>query len=173
MLSTLSPLARAGAQSSGIMTTADIGTQIFVEGKNFDSDYSLERSLRWTLAGFVLHGPYFFLGYSMLDKRFGAMATLRGVAMKTAAVQFLLFPPYFVAIFGLMGVLEKHPDIMGKIQSTVPSTFASSCCFWPVINGVTFTFVSPSLRLPFVVVSSGFWNSYLSWFNASDSKSSG
>lgn len=162
----ISPIIRAGAQSSAIMTMADVGTQILVEGKNFDTGYSLERTLRWTMAGLLLHGPYFFMGYAMLDRRFGAAASLRGVAMKTAAAQFVLFPPYLVAIFAFMGILERHPNIVEKIKTRVPTAFASGCCYWPAVNCVTFSCIPPALRVPFVAVSAGFWNSFLSWTNS-------
>lgn len=158
---------RAGAQSGTIMTVADIATQVIIEGKSLErQDYSWTRTLRWTTVGVFLHGPYFFTGFAILDKYFGAATSLRIVAKKTATAQILLFPPYLVALFGVMGVLEQHPNIPDKIQKRVPETFLSGCLFWPVANAINFTFVSQTMRVPYLAVSAGIWNSYLSWTNA-------
>mmetsp|Transcript_10296 Transcript_10296/g.24694 ORF Transcript_10296/g.24694 Transcript_10296/m.24694 type:complete len:175 (-) Transcript_10296:473-997(-) len=157
--------ARAGAQSGTIMTLADMGTQLLVEGKTTD-DYSVERTLRWTVVGLTLHGPYFLGGFSILDKQFGAATSLRIVATKTATAQLLLFPPYLVALFGTMGYMEGHPDIAEKIQTQVPKAFITGCVFWPIANFVNFSFVSPTLRVPYLACAGGVWNSYLSWTNS-------
>lgn len=159
------------------MTAADIGTQIFMEGKsleqqrqddknNNNNHYSWQRTLRWTMAGICLHGPYFLTGFSILDKHFGAATSLQIVAKKTMTAQLLLFPPYLVALFGFMGALEQHPDIAQKIRQRIPETFVSGCVFWPIANAINFSNVSPSLRVPYLAVSAGIWNSYLSWTNA-------
>ncbi|CAJ1910410.1 unnamed protein product [Cylindrotheca closterium] len=157
--------ARAGAQSGTIMTLADMGTQLFVEGETKD-EYSVERTLRWTVVGLTLHGPYFLAGFSMLDKQFGAATSLRIVAMKTATAQIVVFPPYLVALFGAMGYMEGHPDIAEKIHTQVPKAFTAGCVFWPIANVVNFTFVPPALRVPYLACSAGVWNSYLSWTNS-------
>ncbi|CAB9525550.1 Mpv17 / PMP22 family [Seminavis robusta] len=159
---------QAALQSSCIMTVADVGTQWIVEGKNFSSDYDGTRTCRWTMAGF-LHGPYFFAGFSMVDQRLGAATSLKVVAQKTAIAQFVLFPPYLVALFGLMGVLERHPNILDKIQAKVPEAFLSGCIYWPVANGINFALIPASLRVPYVASAAGLWNCYLSWENARDS----
>ena len=108
------------------------------------------------------------MGFSLLDRRFGGATTLRTVMTKTATAQFLLFPPYLIALFGLLGVLEGHPGqvVLEKIRHRVPDVFLHGCAFWPVANLVNFTFVSPTMRVPYVAVCAGVWNSYLSWTNA-------
>jgi protein Mpv17 len=155
------------------MSVADVATQLLIEGKSED-EYDPKRTLRWTLAGLVLHGPYFFAGFSVVDKYFGTAAapSLAVVAKKTAVAQFVLFPPYLVALFGLMGVLEQHdPDIIGqKIRQRVPEAFLGGCVYWPVANGINFAFVSPTLRVPYLAASASVWNSYLSWTNAKEGK---
>ena len=159
---------RAGVQSGSIMTVADIFTQWLVENKSFPEEYDAERTMRWTLAGLTLHGPYFFVGFSFLDKKFGAATSLKIVAQKTASAQFFLFPAYLVALFGCMGVLEGNPNIKEKIWVKVPETFISGCMYWPIANGVNFALVPASFRIPYLALSTGFWNTYLSWENARD-----
>jgi protein Mpv17 len=149
------------------MCFADIGTQLGIEGKQFnDSSYDAYRTLRWTVAGTTLHGPYFFVGFSKLDKYFGAATSISIVAKKTAVAQFVLFPPYLVALFGYMGLMEGYDDIPKKMRERVPEAFVSGCIFWPVANGINFALVPPTLRVPYLATSAGLWNCYLSWANA-------
>ena len=148
------------------MSLADIGTQLGIEGKSVGEEYSAERTLRWTAAGLSMHGPYFFLGFSILDKQFGASTSIRTVATKTIAGQLFLFPPYLVALFTFMGLMERSPNILQKIETGVPEAFVNGCIFWPIVNSINFGFVSPSQRVPYLAVMSGIWNSYLSLMNA-------
>lgn len=168
----------AGLQSGSIMCLADVGTQLCLEGKSFTTTttdllpYDPHRSLRWAAAGILLHGPYFYLGFSKLDQFFGpatttaATTSIRIVAQKTATAQFILFPPYLVAIFSFMGVLEGCNDIPKKVGARVPETFLSGCIYWPISNGINFALVPATFRVPYLAASAGFWNSYLSWTNA-------
>ena len=126
----------------------------------------LKRSTRWAVAGLTLHGPYFFFGFRKVDKYFGAVTSMVTVAKKTAAAQFILFPPYLVALFGYMGAMEGITDIGGKIRQKVPEAFMGGCVYWPVANGLNFAFCPPYLRVPYLAFSAGVWNSYLSWANA-------
>ena len=174
----LRPLLQAGAQSGTIMAVSDIGTQVWEKSSSSPStttswklnELDAARTVRWTVAGVILHGPYFATGFSLLDRQFGVATPLRTVVTKTAAAQFLLFPPYLIALFGLLGVLEGLPptQVMDKIRHRVPEVFVHGCAFWPVANVVNFALVSPTLRVPYVAACAGVWNSYLSWTNARD-----
>lgn len=170
----LKDVLRAGLQSGAIMSVADVTTQIVIEGKTFERDYSLTRTLRWTIAGQILHGPYFYVGFLQLDKFFAARQqatkaasaiTWKMVAQKTAAAQFVLFPPYLALLFGYMGYMEGHPNIVQKIQQRVPEAFMSGCIYWPVANGINFAIIPSAFRIPYLALSAGIWNSYLSWIN--------
>jgi len=163
---------KAGLQSSTIMTVADIATQMLVEGKS-SADLDAQRTLRFTVAGLALHGPYFFVGFSALDRQFGAPTSFKVVAQKTAAAQFILFPPYLAMLFGLMGTLEQHPNVAEKIRTKVPEAFMSGCIYWPVANSINFALIPTTFRVPYLAVSAGLWNCYLSWENAKDDSSAG
>ena len=110
------PAARAGLQSAGIMTCADATTQLAVEKRRLFDDgdtqncnaadcnserdllgYDQWRTLRWSLVGLTLHGPYFLHAFARLDRHFGPATSLSGVATKTAVAQFIVFPPYLAA----------------------------------------------------------------------------
>lgn len=168
---------RAGLQSGAIMGIADLSTQLFVEGKQMTAPSSQEtipydaaRTLRWALIGLVLHGPYFLAGFSFLDKKFApksasAVVSWKTVAQKTVTGQLFLFPPFLVLLFGTLGFLEGDPDIPTKVQKRVPEAFASGCVYWPVANSINFKMVPSHLRVPYLALSSGVWNSYLSYTN--------
>ena len=152
------------------MSVADIGTQLMcMENGNTKvdvSNYDPYRTLRWAAAGMVLHGPYFYLGFSRLDQYFGPSTSIWTVVKKTATAQFALFPPYLVGIFSFMGVLEGCEDVPRKVGEKVPETFLSGCVFWPISNSVNFALVPPTFRVPYLAASAGVWNSYLSWTNS-------
>lgn len=171
-------LLQAGAQSGTVMTISDIGIQawekdlsLFSSSLEYKEGFDPQRTLRWTLAGVFLHGPYFLTSFSFLDQRFGTVASLSTVMKKTMVAQFVVFPPYLVALFGFMGVMENHPDVMNKIRQRVPEVFMTGCAFWPMANVVNFTFIAPTMRVPYLAACAGVWNSYLSWTNARDDDS--
>jgi len=169
MSSLLQQVGRAGLQSGTIMATADAFTQTAIEGS---SSIDLHRTGRWAVAGLAIHGPYFFLGFRRVDQYFGAATSLKVVAYKTATAQFVLFPPYLVALFSYFGYVE-HGTVKGmqeKVSHCVPAAFVGGCVFWPVANVLNFGLVPSTLRVPYLAASAGVWNSYLSWTNAKDDK---
>ena len=167
------------------MGMADVSTQVLIEGKTIgtaakdpsteatDVSYDASRTLRWAFLGLVLHGPYFFAGFSFLDRKFatkaGSVISSKTVAQKTVAAQCFLFPPYLTLLFGALGILENEPDIASKIRIRVPEAFVSGCVYWPVANSINFKFVPIHLRVPYLALSSGVWNSYLSYTNGGGS----
>jgi protein Mpv17 len=162
---------RAGLQSGTIMSVADACTQIVVGSTTADR-YDVPRTLRWSICGLVLHGPYFYSGFSVLDKQFGPATSWKIVVKKTAAAQFVLFPPYLFLLFSFMGILEGHPNIIEKIKRHAPEAFLGGCIYWPIANGINFSVVHESMRVPYLAVSAGIWNSYLSWNNQRENQKS-
>jgi protein Mpv17 len=155
------------------MSVADALTQTIVHGSISADGYDVERTLRWSICGLVLHGPYFYCGFSVLDKRLGRATSWKVVAKKTAAAQFVLFPPYLCLLFSLMGILEGRTDIIAKIKHQVPEAFLSGCIYWPIANGINFALVHDRMRVPYLALSAGLWNSYLSWNNQRGNQMSG
>jgi hypothetical protein len=91
---------------------------------------------------------------------------------KTAVAQFIIFPPYLVALFRLMGVPEQHPNIGDKIRHRVPEDCMGKFVYWPSNFqwGINFGMVPATLGVPYLAASAGVWSSYLSWANARDDK---
>lgn len=136
VLSLLSSVARAGVQSGTIMAIADTVTQTLIEnnGKSPFQKLDMVRTARWAVAGFLLHGPYFSLGFRRIDQIFGPAKSLPIVAYKTFAAQFVLFPPYLVLLFSYFGLVE-HGTVDGmitKVRYCVLNAFVGGCCFWPL-----------------------------------------
>lgn len=196
---TLRSVAKAGIQSASIIAIADISTQLVVENRSFitheekgickdthqASDttqqpsssspgyYDPIRTLRWTVIGLTLHGPYFFLAFGKLDRLFSA-STFANAFKKTAITQLTIFPPYLIALFTYLDVLERqcsdsktsNNDIIPKVQQA----FKVGCGFWPIANSINFSFISPHRRIPYLATVGGVWNGYLSYMNANDSE---
>lgn len=166
--------ARAGLQSSSIMLIADVITQLLLEKRVLfkkDDDTNLTkydpiRTLRWTTVGLTLHGPYFRYCFGHLDRVFGPAKSALVVAKKTVSAQLICFPPYLVALFLYMGLMEGSDNIWDKVCDRVPKAFLSGCIFWPIANGVNFAAVPPSARIVYLAGVSGLWNGYLSYMNA-------
>jgi protein Mpv17 len=153
---------RAGLQSGVIMGTADICTQLGLEKRQFDA----KRTARWASAGLLIHGPYFYYGFSRIDNYFGTATSFGIVLQKTVTAQVVLFAPYLTLLFSYMGVVEGHPDITQKVKQQVPNAFIVGAFYWPVANSLNFALVPASLRVPYLAAAAGFWNGYLSWSNA-------
>eukprot|EP00579_Thalassiosira_antarctica_P028211 CAMPEP_0202021836 /NCGR_PEP_ID=MMETSP0905-20130828/47921_1 /ASSEMBLY_ACC=CAM_ASM_000554 /TAXON_ID=420261 /ORGANISM="Thalassiosira antarctica, Strain CCMP982" /LENGTH=180 /DNA_ID=CAMNT_0048583823 /DNA_START=54 /DNA_END=599 /DNA_ORIENTATION=- len=174
------------------MTLADMTTQLLVEKRLFfandqtpnpkqqvaavqETTYDPIRTLRWATVGLTLHGPYFLLSFGKLDRLMlgggGTTNSLLVVAKKTAIAQLVIFPPYLVALFTYMGVMEQGSGsnankIMARVQDRVPEAFMSGCVFWPFANCINFALVPASARVPYLASVGGLWNGYLSYMNA-------
>jgi len=200
MLTLLRSVAKAGIQSASIMAIADISTQLVVENRSFITDeekgickdthqassdtqqpsslssvdYDPIRTMHWSVVGLTLHGPYFFLAFSKLDRLFSA-PTFANAFKKTVITQLTIFPPYLVALFSFLNVLERqgsdgktsnNNDIIPKVQQA----FKVGCVFWPIANSINFSFISPHRRIPYLATVGGVWNGYLSYMNANNSE---
>jgi len=161
----LTPLLKAGMQSGTVMGSADAFVQNCIEEHEVYDPY---RSLRWGCAGLLIHGPYFKLGMGKVDAFFGPATNFAQAAKKTAAAQFVLYPPFLCLLFAYMGVTEglRSPnEIVDKVTKRVPEAFAGGCVFWPVANMVNFSFVSPAMRVPYLATAGCCFNSFLTWLN--------
>ena len=164
---------RAGMQSASIMTVADIITQLIAEKRPIDGDskdmkrYDPVRTLRWSTIGFALHGPYFRYCFAKLDQIFAGIApSLLVVAKKTTLAQFVVFPPYLVALFTALGIMEGSDDIAAGVRTKAPKAFMSGCIFWPIANAVNFSLVPSTARVHYLASVGALWNGSLSWMNS-------
>lgn len=162
------PLLRASLLSCGAMAAGDAVQQALVPRIARPGEpvppYDWRRTARFATVGALLHGPFFFVGFSRLDRwRPGRDAT--SVVAKTAAGQVTLFPTYLAgALFSLaMLAGASAGDAAAQVRSAWPRAFVAGCAFWPASNLVNFWLLPPGLpRVAFVNFSAIVWNSYLS-----------
>ena len=137
--------------------------------------WDFERTIRWGIAGLFIHGPYFFMGFSQVDSYFAKLKPPHSpppwkvVVGKTLIAQCILFPPYLVALFTYMGYMEglgTYEKISEKVVDRVPKAFMTGCIYWPIANATNFAFISNTMRVPYLAVTAGIWNGYLSYMNS-------
>ena len=141
---------------------------------NSSNYWDYERTTRWYIAGLCIHGPYFFVGFSKIDNYFARLkppiVPWKMVVSKTLIAQLILFPPYLVALFTYMGYmegLESVEKIKDKVVDRVPKAFYTGCVYWPIANGTNFALIPNTMRVPYLAMTAGIWNGYLSYMNAS------
>ena len=76
----------AGKQEASSTSTTQHGQEV---GRY---EHNVERTMRWSLVGLTLHGPYFFLTFGVIDKLWGAATGLGTVIGKTMTAQIFAFP---------------------------------------------------------------------------------
>lgn len=191
------PVAKAALISGTGMMISDAVVQNLIErpskarkGEPCSWDYM--RTAKWGMAGYTLHGPYFFMAFARVDKFFGPAANLATAMTKTAFVQVTLYPVYLGLLFTYLGVMEGVPlrctdadavatsdGVTGMLQSSplvekvwkkVPESYLGGCIFWPIANTINFACVSTHMRVPYLTVCGFFFNSFLSWLNARESE---
>lgn len=116
------PLVRASFTSGSLLLLGDLLCQRVSHKRDsaepFRIDYN--RSARFALAGFTLHGPIFHYGFILADKTAAKMISLskiQAVIYKTLLLQLTVFPLYLCTLFPMMGMLEGRG--LGKsIQRT-------------------------------------------------------
>jgi len=126
--------------------------------------WSWARTARFASVGLCLHGPFFFAGFSALDRRFPGKA-LSAVVAKTATGQVTLFPAYLATALFALAALEGETleRAAARAGAAFPRAFAAGCAFWPAANLVNFALVPPGLgRVVYVNAAALVWNSYLS-----------
>ena len=131
-------------------------------------DIDLDRCFRFGIIGATLHGPWFLIGFRVIDTTFGPSKSIQTAAAKMASGQFTVFPVYLLTFFYYMGFLEglNHEERVHKVEKGFLPTFAGGTAFWPIVNMFNFTLVPSSHRILYVNIMGLFWNAYLSYSNA-------
>ncbi|CAD7940188.1 unnamed protein product [Amoebophrya sp. A25] len=164
---------KGGSSSSSSTSPSQSGSPPAPNAKNTTPTtavYDPYRTARWTGAGLMIHGPYFFYTFGKIDKLFANYTlNLTTVLLKTATAQFTAFPGYLALLFAYMGAAEGMRDpekIKDNVLKRVPEAFAAGCVFWPVANTINFSVVSASYRVPYLASCGSVWGCVLSLINA-------
>jgi protein Mpv17 len=162
------PLLRASLLSCGAMAAGDAVQQALVprlaRPGTPHPPFDPARTARFAAVGALLHGPFFYAGFSALD-RWRPGRDVASVIAKTAAGQATLFPTYLAAALFSLALLAGSgpPDAAAQTRAAWPRAFVAGCAFWPAANLVNFSVVPAGLpRVAFVNGAAVVWNAYLS-----------
>ncbi|KAF8058305.1 mpv17l2 [Scenedesmus sp. PABB004] len=168
----LSPIQRAAATSVTLMAAGDVISQAIARrrappGPGRHADLDLARTARFAAIG-LLHGPFFYKGFRLLDARFGAERTLRAAATKTLVGQVTLFPVFTSLFLMATALLEGAGPRAGvsRVADKAPGLLVAGTAYWPAVNMVSFMLVPPERRVLAVNVAAIGWNAYLSFVAA-------
>jgi protein Mpv17 len=162
---------RASLTSGVVMSAGDLICQ---RVQNRDKEIDLRRTARFATVGMCMHGPFFLFGFQWLDSlvpKTPQGPTLKGAMFKVLAGQLTLFPVYLGSALLALSLLEgKAVDrSVAAMQQTFVPTYLAGSVFWPIANVFNFMFVPSSYRVLYVNVAGLFWNTYLSFVQASSS----
>lgn len=146
---------KAAATSFILFTVGDITAQ-FIENNKFDKI----RTAKFALIGSLIHGPWFFTAFRLLDKRLGPSVDIKSSIKKALISHIVVFPPYLCLFLGSSAALDGKP-VVQNIQSKFIPIFVPGTGFWPLVNIGTFMLPS-KYRMIYLNGCGIFWNSFLS-----------
>eukprot|EP00887_Chlorella_sp_A99_P008218 scaffold12.g8218.t1 len=160
------PLLRAATTSGMLLATGDVLCQL-ARAAEAGQPAALDLAATARMAGArrCREQAIDALGHRRLAR---VASSLARTALKTAVGQLTLTPCYVVAFFTYMGLLEGLPLVaaVGKARAAAPAAIRHGVAYWACAHLVSFRFVPPSARLPYLGATGILWNSYLSFANA-------
>lgn len=151
-----------------IFGMSDYLAQKLESGYNKQSKISLEynwlRTLTSIAVGLFYFGPAAHAWYGMIFKLFpgtGLVSTLQKAAMGQ-----IFFGPSFTCIFFATNLWQSGQFTLGnwvqKIRQDLPSAWLAGAGFWPLVDLVSYSFISVQYIPLFVNICSFVWTIYLS-----------
>ena len=135
-----------------------------------DHAISWRRNLSFSLySGFYLGLAQYGIYNTLFIRIFGTSQSLRNSIRKVLAdslvhVPFVYFPVYYIRNTLSLGRVIAIDGIASYIQDATSSNLLISYyTLWPAVQMVTFTTISPHLRIPFIASVSFAWLMYLSF----------
>lgn len=118
----------------------------------YDDSVNWSEVARYGVYGALLHGP-------LVHCWMGLMARSGlPILAKVCTDQFVFAPVIGTSFFLGLAVLDgKRDGLMALWQEKVPAAWATGLCVWPLLAGVSYTWVPMHLRPPFISVCSFFW----------------
>ncbi len=161
------PIARAAAFSSVVMFAGDVARQAIVQGHLDRDSWDWKSSARFAVIGATLHGPYFLIGFGLMDKlpflgRF--KSPVAKALVKTCVTQVTIFPLFVGLFYGYTSVLEGVP-LEAKMKPA-KDTILHGAVFWPIANTFNFLYIPSPYRAYYAAGAGVIWNTYVSYLNA-------
>jgi len=166
---------KAALTSACLMAMGDVFAQTIVS-KSVD----IQRTERFATVGLLLHGPYFYVAYSLIDK-LGGIDPKRWLR-KTLVSHVTVFPVYIVSFLSFLTVVERIPmmksdnalsklplkrAIQKRVTENAWPIFRDGTAFWPFVNFVTFKLLpqgsqSVVAKVAWANIAGIAWQTYLS-----------
>eukprot|EP00527_Entomoneis_sp_CCMP2396_P009414 CAMPEP_0198138574 /NCGR_PEP_ID=MMETSP1443-20131203/1960_1 /TAXON_ID=186043 /ORGANISM="Entomoneis sp., Strain CCMP2396" /LENGTH=317 /DNA_ID=CAMNT_0043800395 /DNA_START=221 /DNA_END=1174 /DNA_ORIENTATION=- len=126
--------------------------------------YNWTRTLTSMAVGLFYFGPAAHFWYGMIFRVFPGTSLLS--ILQKAAMGQLFFGPTFTCIFFATSLWQSGQFTFGnwfsKIKSDLPGAWLAGAGFWPLVDLVSFSFISVQYIPLFVNMCSMFWTIYLS-----------
>jgi protein Mpv17 len=144
------------------------GTDAVAEGKGRWA-VDATRVAKFALVGTILHGPFFYGHFRLMERVVGPGRTLGAVVAKALIGQFVSFPVYLLGFFPLRGALDgaSAQEIRATIADKLPRTVVAGAAVWVPANLLNFALVPLPYRLVYVNCIGLGWQTYLSHIAAS------
>ncbi len=168
-------IVKAALTSCTMMAVGDVIAQNVSNQPEWDK----KRTGRYALVGLLLHGPYFYVMYGLIDKLGGRDP--RQWLRKTLVSHVSVFPIYITCFLSCLTAIERIPMIQSNATQTIPlmeamqqrvktmawPIFRDGTAFWPMVNFVTFKLLpqgpgSQVVKVAWANVAGIAWQSYLS-----------
>lgn len=143
--------------------------KIINSSREVESKIDYKRSIQVGLLGMFMNGVFLYSWYSALDRIIGSsMKSNFGVISKVVADQFIYSPLAIVAFFSF-SILKLGKDmessllnIKDLIDKKFIKTYIADCAMWPLVNLITFKYISLCYRPSFTAMAQLVWQTYMS-----------
>ncbi|KAG9251054.1 uncharacterized protein F5Z01DRAFT_330216 [Emericellopsis atlantica] len=139
-----------------------------ISAQSIGSDDPLDpkRTARSLVIGGVAAIPS-YLWFNFLSHNFNYSSRLLSLGTKIVVSQFVFAPTFNSYFFGMQALLSgcTPAEVVERIVNTVPTSWVSSCRFWPIVTAFSFTFVPVEHRSVFSAVIAIGWQTYLALLN--------
>lgn len=134
------PLPRAALTSGTLMAVGDACCQCIQQKRAQHTQQhpqpiklDVQRTLRFSVIGLTLHGPFFFKGFQWLDSYFGKAATFRNAITKSLVGQVTLFPTYtplFLMYASLLVDGNTLEQGLERVKQRLPTVLITGSAYW-------------------------------------------
>jgi len=126
--------------------------------------FNIRRAVASSIVGLCYFGPVSHYWYDMIFKILPGTSIYS--TLQKAAMGQIFFGPSFTCIFFASALVQSKQfsiqNWMNKIRSDLPSAWLAGCGFWPLVDLVSYGFISPQYIPLFINIMSLVWNIYLS-----------
>ena len=164
---------RSALIAGASLATGDLIMQGIEYNRGEIKEWNVYRTARFGIVGLTLHGPYFHIGFGLVERVIGKGAGVRNAILKMGVSQVTLFPVFLSLLFPYISLLEgkSKEQALEKLQQAWWPTFVNGALFWPAVNMINFLWMPPGTGRVLCVSTAGIiWNTYISYVNYETNK---